>query len=97
MYIGVSSRCGRQTCPISKEGSQRGVAQEAHGDQYGNDDWRNEPALHSARPPARIFDDPRSAACVERLGAQSRAKRFALAICAAFKREAMRSYPDRAR
>src|ERR1041384_4235928 len=79
----------------SREHSIRGVSHEAEDDQDGNDDWRNEPALHGLPP---VSDDlvQTCAACAGSLGVQSRAKRLARAICAAVRCEVMRSYPERA-
>ena len=57
--------------------------QSGHHDQDGDDDWRNNPALHRECPPSGLFGGPALAARYVRV--LPRAKRFASAICAGVK------------
>jgi hypothetical protein len=65
------------TLTFSKPGAQGDEPHQAHGDQYGNDDWRNEPALHCAPPLFGFLGDPRSAACFGGFGVRSRSRHLA--------------------
>src|SRR4029077_9347440 len=65
-----------------KKGVKRDVPRQAHDDQDGNHDRRNEPALHRTRPSLEFFGirvhRPASAASASGLAQSASPRRFAL-------------------